>query len=166
MNASFCALLTSCIILKKLCGNRYFCKKIWRFFQENPPTFTGKFNGFSRELRRFLHESLPISTGTFNDFSGKLDGFCCKICRFLFPACPRVFYHNNSHQSKTRQILVQKSSNFFRKIVEFSWRIYQVKFFCNYPPSNFSVKIINFPHKNCQNFPAKLVRFSYKKHQI
>ncbi len=93
-----------------------FCKKIWRFFQENPPTITGKFNGFSKELRQFLHKSLMVITGTFDDF-------CSKICWFLFPASPHVFYHNNSHPSKTHQILLQKSSNFLVKIAKFSWRI-------------------------------------------
>ncbi len=112
-----------------------FCKKIRRFFQESPSTFTEKFYFFFRELKRFLQESLTVLTGTFDDFSGKLDDFCSKICWFLFLASPRVFYHNNSHPSKTRQILLQKSSYFLVKIVKFSWRICQIFL---QTPSNFS----------------------------
>ncbi len=85
-----------------------FANTIWQSFQENPPTFTGKFNGFSNELRQFLHKSLTVFTGTFDNFSGKLDDFRSKICWFLFLASPRVFYHSNSHPSKIRQILLQR----------------------------------------------------------
>ncbi len=125
----------------------FFCTKMWRFFQENSPTFTGKFNGVSRELGWFLHESLMVFTGIFDDYSGN---------------SPRVLYYNNSHSNKTRQILLQKSSNFATKIVKFSCKNSQIflknllkfsanaiKFFCNYILSSFSVKIINYSHKNC-----------------
>ncbi len=112
-----------------------FCKKIWQFFQENPPTFTRKFNGFSRELRKFLYESLTVFTGIFDDFSRKLYDFCSKICWFLFPASPLVFYSNYSHPSKTRRILLQKSSNFHVKIARFFWRTCQIFL---QTPSNFS----------------------------
>ncbi len=101
------------ILFVRKCND--FCKKIVGFFQENLQTFTGKFNGFSRELGRFLHESLMFFSGTFDDFSGKFDDFGSKICWFSFPASPRVFYHNNSHPSKTRQILLQRTVKFSYK---------------------------------------------------
>ncbi len=149
-----------------------FWEKMWRFLQENLTIISGKSSNFSRKIYRFFqgtrddfcNESLIVFTGTFDDFSGKFDDFFSKICWFLFLVCPRVFYQNNSHPSKTRQILLQKSSNFLIKISKFSWRI--VKFFCNYLSSNFSVKIINFPHKNCQNFLAIIFKFSCKACQI
>ncbi len=141
-----------------------FCEKIWWFFQENPTTFTGKFNSFSWELRLFGHESLMVLTGTFDDFSGKLDDFYSKICWFLFPASPRVFYHNNSHPSKTRQILMQKSSNFLVKIAKFSWRICQI--FCKHRQIFLQISTVKFFCKNYQLSTQKLSKFSCQSLQI
>ncbi len=146
-----------------------FCEKIWQFFQENPPSFTGKFNVFSRKLTQFLHESLTVFTGTFDDFSGKLDDFCSEICWFLFSASRRVFYHNNSHQSKTRQILRQKSSNFLVKTAKFVCKHRQiflqlptVKFLSkNYQPS--TQKLSTFFCQNLQIFQQNLSDFRKKK---
>ncbi len=63
---------------------RFLQNNLTIFFQENPPTFTRKFNDFPRELRQFLHECLTVFTGTFDDFSGKLDIFMVKSADSYF----------------------------------------------------------------------------------
>ncbi len=76
-----------------------------------------------------------------------------------------------------RHIFSEKALNFPTKIVKFpleivkfSWKNRKISLQIQ---SNFSVKIINFPHKSCQNFPAKLsnflaniVKFLYKNCKI
>ncbi len=144
-----------------------FWEKIWFVLRENVTIFAKKLDDFFRKILRLQENltvfqgiqtifagSLMVFKGITDDSSGKLVDFCSKIFWFIIPASPRVFYHNNSHTSKTRQILLKKSSNFLVKIAKFSWRMSNffantIKFSCNYLPSNFSIKIINFPHKNC-----------------
>ncbi len=176
-----------------------FWEKIWFFLRENVTIFARKLNDFLRKIlqllqenltgfRRFLHESLTVFAGTFDNFSGKLDDFCSKICWFLFPATSHVFYPNNSHPSKTRQILLQKSLNFLVKIAQFSWRTCQtflqfptIKFFCkNHQLSTqklskfycqnlqiFLQNLSDFRIKNMKfNFLANIGKFLYKNCQI
>ncbi len=119
-------------------------KKIWFFLRENVTIFARKFDDFFRKILQLLQENVTF-------FSGNSDDFCTKVwrslqehltifqvnsvCWFLFPVSLRVFYHYNSHPSKTRQILLQKSSNFLVKIAKFSLRICQIFL---QTPSNFS----------------------------
>ncbi len=124
-------------------------EKIWFFLRENVTIFARKFDDFFRKILQLLHENLTVFPRNSDDFCTKVWRslqntwrffrktwwFCSKCCWFLFPVSPRVFYWNNSHPSKTREIVLQKSSNFLVKITKFSWRIRQIFM---QTPSNFS----------------------------
>ncbi len=131
--------------------------------------FARKFDDFFRKILQLLQENLTVFPGNLDDFCTKvwwslqehLTIFAVKSANSYLQLVHVVFYRNNSHPSKTRQILLQKSLIFLVKIAKFFFRICQIflqkppnfsaktaKFFCNYLSSNFSVKIINFPHKN------------------
>ncbi len=138
-----------------------FFKKILVLLQENLTVFAGNSDDFCIKVWWSLQEHLTI-------FQENLMIFAVQSADSYFQLVPMFFITIILVQAKLLRFCYKyrqiNSQIFLKNLSNFSANT--VKLFWDYLLSNFSVKIINFPHKNCQNFPPKIIKFSCKTCQI
>ncbi len=154
------------------CDDDNFFRKILQLLQENLTVFPGNSNDFCTKLWRSLQEHLTIFQKNLI-FAVKSADFYFQVVNVFFITIILIqvklvrFYCKNLGGMWITSIQFHVIYVLWGECVSVSFHTFNfpeefVKFFCNYQPSNLSVEIINFPHKNIKNFPAKIFKFSYK----